>query len=197
MYPDSLQGLIDELARLPGIGPKSAQRIALSVVKRGPVDARRLADSLVGAVSKVRPCRECFALSDGELCPVCANPTRDQATICVVEGERDVLAFERAKAFSGRYHVLGGVINPLEGIGPEDIHLKELLERLRSAEVQEVILATSATVEGEATARYLARLLEPSGIRVSRLATGVPVGGDLDYVDEVTLGMALEGRRQL
>ncbi|WP_298207750.1 recombination mediator RecR [Ferrimicrobium sp.] len=197
MYPASLAKLMDELSRLPGIGPKSAQRIALFMVKRGPQDAQRLADALVDAVTNTRRCRECFALSEDELCGVCANPSRDRTVICVVEEPRDVLAFERGLSFRGLYHVLGGVISPMDGVGPEQLHLAELLNRLRDASVKEVILATSSTIEGEATATYIAKLVGPAGVGVSRLATGVPVGGDLDYVDEVTLSRALDGRYRL
>ncbi|WP_298339725.1 recombination mediator RecR [Ferrimicrobium sp.] len=197
MYPASLAKLMDELSRLPGIGPKSAQRIALFMVKRGPQDAQRLADALTDAVTNTKRCRECFALSEDELCGVCANPGRDRTVICVVEEPRDVLAFERGLSFRGLYHVLGGVISPMDGVGPEQLHLSELLNRLRDTSVKEVILATSSTIEGEATATYIAKLVSPAGVGVSRLATGVPVGGDLDYVDEVTLSRALDGRYRL
>ncbi|MGC9156297.1 MAG: recombination mediator RecR [Ferrimicrobium sp.] len=197
MYPASLAKLMDELSRLPGIGPKSAQRIALFMVKRGPQDAQRLADALTDAVMNTKRCRECFALSEDELCGVCANPGRDRTVICVVEEPRDVLAFERGLSFRGLYHVLGGVISPMDGVGPEQLHLSELLNRLRDTSVKEVILATSSTIEGEATATYIAKLVSPAGVGVSRLATGVPVGGDLDYVDEVTLSRALDGRYRL
>ncbi|MHB8189467.1 MAG: recombination mediator RecR [Ferrimicrobium sp.] len=197
MYPNSMQLLIDELGRLPGIGPKSAQRIALALIKRGPQDAVRLADAISKAVVETRSCSRCFALSEEELCLICSNLSRDGSIICVVEEPRDVLSFERSRTFRGLYHVLGGVISPIEGIGPDQLHLRELLERLRDPAIREVVVATSATVEGEATALYLARMLAPSGISVSRLATGVPVGGDLDYVDEITLARALEGRRHM
>ncbi|MCI2974617.1 MAG: recombination mediator RecR [Ferrimicrobium sp.] len=188
---------MDELSRLPGIGPKSAQRIALFMVKRGPQDAQRLADALLAAAVNTKHCRECFSLSEDDLCSVCANVSRDRSVICVVEEPRDVLAFERGLSFRGLYHVLGGVISPMDGVGPEQLHLGELLNRLRDSTVQEVILATSSTIEGEATATYLAKLIAPAGVNVSRLATGVPVGGDLDYVDEVTLSRALDGRYRL
>lgn len=197
MYPASLAKLMDELSRLPGIGPKSAQRIALFMVKRGPQDAQRLADALLAAAVNTKHCRECFSLSEDDLCSVCANVSRDRSVICVVEEPRDVLAFERGLSFRGLYHVLGGVISPMDGVGPEQLHLGELLNRLRDSTVQEVILATSSTIEGEATATYLAKLIAPAGVNVSRLATGVPVGGDLDYVDEVTLSRALDGRYRL
>jgi recombination protein RecR len=197
VYPASLAKLMDELSRLPGIGPKSAQRIALFMVKRGPQDAQRLADALLAAAVNTKHCRECFSLSEDDLCSVCANVSRDRSVICVVEEPRDVLAFERGLSFRGLYHVLGGVISPMDGVGPEQLHLGELLNRLRDSTVQEVILATSSTIEGEATATYLAKLIAPAGVNVSRLATGVPVGGDLDYVDEVTLSRALDGRYRL
>ncbi len=197
MYPASLAKLMDELSRLPGIGPKSAQRIALFMVKRGPGDAQRLAEALLAAVTNTKRCRECFSLSEEELCSVCANPSRDRTVICVVEEPRDVLAFERGLSFRGLYHVLGGAISPMDGVGPEQLHLTELLNRLRDSSVSEVILATSSTIEGEATATYIAKLVAPAGVGVSRLATGVPVGGDLDYVDEVTLSRALDGRYRL
>lgn len=194
MYPKPLQRLIDELARLPGIGPKSAQRIALSLVKRGPEETRRLATALVDAIEHTRSCEECFALSEHERCDVCTSTSRDRSVICVVEEPRDVLSFERGMTYRGLYHVLGGVISPMDGVGPEQLHVKELTNRLRQGTVKEVILATSSTIEGEATATYLVRQLGPLGVSISRLATGVPVGGDLDYVDEVTLSRALDGR---
>jgi recombination protein RecR len=195
-YPPALQSLIDELGRLPGIGPKSAQRIALYMVRRGS-EGTRLPEAMSRALREVRPCAKCFALADAELCPICADQSRDTAVICVVEEPRDVLAFERSRVFRGRYHVLGGVINPMEGVGPDRLTIVALLERLRDPECTEVVVATSATVEGEATAMYLAHVLAGTEIKVSRLATGVPVGGDLDYVDEVTLARALEGRHSL
>jgi recombination protein RecR len=194
MYPKPLQRLVDELARLPGIGPKSAQRIALHLVKRGPEETRRLAVALTEAIERTRSCADCFSLSEHERCEVCTSATRDRSVICVVEEPRDVLSFERGMTYRGLYHVLGGVISPMDGIGPDQLHIKELTARLERGTVKEVILATSSTIEGEATATYLARHLAPLGVSVSRLATGVPVGGDLDYVDEVTLARALDGR---
>ncbi len=195
-YPPALQGLIDELGRLPGIGPKSAQRIALYMVRRG-VEGTRLPEAIGRALSEVRPCAKCFSLADAELCPICSDTSRESGVICVVEEPRDVLAFERSRIFRGRYHVLGGVINPMEGVGPDRLNIVALLDRLRDPACTEVVVATSATVEGEATAMYLAHVLAGTELKVSRLATGVPVGGDLDYVDEVTLARALEGRHSL
>ena len=201
MFAGPIQDLIDELARLPGIGPKSAQRVAFHLLKVPAADVRRLADALVEAKEKVRLCRICFNLSDGELCGYCADPRRDGSIICVVQEPPDVIALERTREFRGLYHVLQGAISPIEGIGPEDLRVAELLERIRGTgdpdetRVEEIILATNPNIEGEATAMYLARLLTPIGLRVTRLASGLPVGGDLEYADEVTLGRALEGRR--
>jgi recombination protein RecR len=197
MYPKTLERLMDELAKLPGIGPKSAQRIALELVKRGPSAGKKLADAIITATASSRRCRVCFSLSDEELCPICQDPARDDSMICVVEGERDVMALERTHSFKGRYHVLGGVISPMDGIGPKELTIGSLLERLKDEAISEVLIATPATVEGETTASYLARLIEPSGVQVTRLATGVPVGGDLDYLDELTLQRAIEGRHKL
>ena len=201
MFAGPIQDLIDELARLPGIGPKSAQRVAFHLLKVPANDVRRLADALVEAKEKVRLCRLCFNLSDGDLCVYCADPRRDGSIICVVQEPPDVIALEKTREFSGLYHVLQGSISPIEGIGPEDLRVAELLERIRGTgapeetRVQEIILATNPNIEGEATAMYLARLLTPIGLRVTRLASGLPVGGDLEYADEVTLGRAIEGRR--
>jgi recombination protein RecR len=201
MFAGPIQDLIDELARLPGIGPKSAQRVAFHLLKVPANDVRRLADALVEAKEKVRLCRLCFNLSDGDLCVYCADPRRDGSIICVVQEPPDVIALEKTREFRGLYHVLQGSISPIEGIGPEDLRVAELLERIRGTgapeetRVQEIILATNPNIEGEATAMYLARLLTPIGLRVTRLASGLPVGGDLEYADEVTLGRAIEGRR--
>ena len=201
MFAGPIQDLIDELARLPGIGPKSAQRVAFHLLKVPANDVRRLADALVEAKEKVRLCRICFNLSDGDLCGYCADPRRDGSIICVVQEPPDVIALEKTREFRGLYHVLQGSISPIEGIGPEDLRVAELLERIRGTgaseetRVQEIILATNPNIEGEATAMYLARLLTPIGLRVTRLASGLPVGGDLEYADEVTLGRAIEGRR--
>ena len=201
MFAGPIQDLIDELARLPGIGPKSAQRVAFHLLKVPANDVRRLADALVEAKEKVRLCRICFNLADGEVCGYCADPRRDGSIICVVQEPPDVIALERTREFRGLYHVLQGSISPIEGIGPEDLRVAELLERIRGTgdpdetRIEEIILATNPNIEGEATAMYLARLLTPIGLRVTRLASGLPVGGDLEYADEVTLGRALEGRR--
>jgi recombination protein RecR len=197
VYEGPIQDLIDELARLPGIGPKSAQRLAFYVVKAPAEDAKRLAEALMGAKEKVRFCRECFSVSEAELCRVCRDPSRDPTMICVVEEPKDQAAVEKAGVIRGRYHVLGGAISPLEGIGPDDLRVQELLDRVQHDGVKEVILATNPNLEGNATAMYVAALLKPSGITVTRLASGLPVGGDLEYADEVTLGQALEGRREM
>jgi recombination protein RecR len=197
VYEGPIQDLIDELARLPGIGPKSAQRLAFYVVKAPAEDAKRLAEALMGAKEKVRFCRQCFSVAEAELCRVCRDPSRDPTVICVVEEPKDQAAVEKAGVIRGRYHVLGGAISPLEGIGPDDLRVQELLDRVQHDGVKEVILATNPNLEGNATAMYVAALLKPSGITVTRLASGLPVGGDLEYADEVTLGQALEGRREM
>jgi recombination protein RecR len=197
VYEGAVQDLIDELGRLPGIGPKSAQRIAFHLLAADPVDVRRLAAALVEVKDKVRFCRVCGNVTQDELCRICADPRREDATICVVEEPKDVVAVERTREFRGRYHVLGGAISPIDGIGPDDLRIRELLHRLADGVVQEVILATDPNLEGEATATYLSRLMAPMGVRVSRLASGLPVGGDLEYADEVTLGRAFSGRRLL
>ena len=197
MYEGPIQDLVDELNRLPGIGPKSAQRLAFHIVKAASQDAKRLAEAIVQAKERVRFCRECFGVSEGELCRFCADPTRDTAVVCVVEEPKDVSALERTGAIKGRYHVLGGAISPMQGIGPDDLRVQELLDRVGRNGVGEVILATNPNLEGNATAMYVAGLLKPLGVRVTRLASGLPVGGDLEYSDEVTLGQALEGRREM
>jgi recombination protein RecR len=197
MYEGPIQDLVDELNRLPGIGPKSAQRLAFHIVKAASGDARRLADAIVRAKERVRFCRECFGVSEGELCRFCSDPTRDPALVCVVEEPKDVSALERTGAIRGRYHVLGGAISPMQGIGPDDLRVQELLDRVGRNGVSEVILATNPNLEGNATAMYVAGLLKPLGVKVTRLASGLPVGGDLEYADEVTLGQALEGRREM
>ena len=197
MFEGPIQDLIDELARLPGIGPKSAQRLAFYLVKAPTPDAHRLAEAIVAAKDKVRFCRECFSVSEGELCRICRDPGRDATLICVVEESKDQAAIEKAGVIKGRYHVLGGAISPLEGIGPDDLRVQELLDRVAKDGVQEVILATNPNLEGNATAMYVAALVKPIGVRVTRLASGLPVGGDLEYADEVTLGQALEGRREM
>ena len=197
MYEGPIQDLVDELNRLPGIGPKSAQRLAFHIIKSAEQDARRLAGAIVQAKERVRFCRECFGVSEGELCKLCADPSRDADTICVVEEPKDVSVLERSGGIRGRYHVLGGAISPMQGIGPEDIRVRELIDRTQRNGVTEVILATNPNLEGNATAMYVAGLLKPLGVRVTRLASGLPVGGDLEYADEVTLGQALEGRREM
>ncbi|NAZ81861.1 recombination protein RecR [Kineococcus sp. R8] len=197
MYEGVVQDLIDELGRLPGVGPKSAQRIAFHLLAADEADVRRLADVLSEVKSKVRFCEICGNVAQEQLCRVCRDPRRDTTVICVVEESKDVVAIERTREFRGRYHVLGGAISPMEGIGPDDLRVRELLARLSSGEVTETILATDPNLEGEATATYLARLLRPMGLTVTRLASGLPVGGDLEYADEVTLGRAFAGRRSL
>ncbi|MBM3659046.1 MAG: recombination protein RecR [Actinobacteria bacterium] len=197
VYEGPVQALIDELGRLPGIGPKSAQRIAFYLLKAAPEDAHRLADAIVDAKARITWCRRCFNFATGELCTYCLDERRDLALICVVEEPRDIVAVERTHEFAGRYHVLQGAIAPIEGVGPEQLRIKELLARVGEEGVTEVIIATNPNIEGEATAMYLARLLKPLEIRVTRLASGLPVGGDLEYADEVTLGRALEGRREV
>ncbi|UTX34895.1 recombination mediator RecR [Micrococcus luteus] len=195
MYQGAVRDLIDELGRLPGIGPKSAQRIAFHMLEADREDMLRLADAIRTVKDRVRLCSVCFNVSEDEVCSLCRDERRDRSQICVVEESQDVMAMERTRAFQGRYHVLGGAINPIAGIGPEQLHVRELLTRLQDEAVQEVILATDPNLEGEATATYLGRLLGATGIRVTRLASGLPVGGDLEYADEVTLGRAFEGRR--
>jgi recombination protein RecR len=197
VYEGPVQNLIDELGRLPGIGPKSAQRIAFHLLKVAPEDAKRLARVIVEAKERVTWCRRCFNISEGELCSYCRDERRDATLLCIVEEPRDIVAIERTAEFRGRYHVLQGAISPIEGIGPEQLRIKELLARIGDEGVVEVILATNPNIEGEATAMYLARLLKPLGVRVTRIASGLPVGGDLEYADEVTLGRALEGRREV
>ena len=198
MYTGSLRRLIDELGRLPGVGPKSAQRIAFHLPKIPNEDAQRLAAAIVEVKERTALCAICLNVADtGELCPICADSRRETTTLCVVEDPRDIVAVERTSQFHGRYHVLHGALNPLEGIGPEQIRVAELLARLDPEGVTEVILCTNPNLEGEATAMYLARLLTPLGLTVTRIASGLPVGGDLEYADELTLGRALEGRRNV
>jgi recombination protein RecR len=197
VYEGVVQDLIDELGRLPGVGPKSAQRIAFHILQSDPVDVRRLANALNEVKEKVRFCAVCGNVSESERCRVCLDARRDPTVICVVEEPKDVVAVERTREFRGRYHVLGGAISPIEGVGPDDLRIRELMVRLADGVVTELILATDPNLEGEATATYLARLLKPMGLRVTRLASGLPVGGDLEYADEVTLGRAFEGRRLL
>jgi recombination protein RecR len=195
VYEGVVQDLIDELGRLPGVGPKSAQRIAFYLLQADAVDVKRLVNALVEVKDKVRFCSICGNVAEAEQCRICLDTRRDLTCICVVEEPKDVVAVERTREFGGRYHVLGGAISPIEGVGPDDLRIKELLTRLADGDVNEVIIATDPNLEGEATATYLARLLRPIGLRVTRLASGLPVGGDLEYADEVTLGRAFEGRR--
>jgi recombination protein RecR len=197
VYTPAVQALIDELGRLPGVGPKSAQRIAFHLVKLPDQDALRLADAITEAKAKVRFCEVCFNISDEVRCEICVDDRRDATTICVVEEPRDIVAVERTREFDGRYHVLQGAINPIDGVGPDQLRVKELLERLRDDVITEIILCTNPNIEGEATAMYLARLIGPLGISVTRIASGLPVGGDLEYADELTLGRAIEGRRSV
>lgn len=193
----AIQKLLDEFERLPGIGPKSAQRIVYWLLNTDRATALRLSDAIVEVKDTVHFCRQCFNYAEGDLCDICASEKRDRSIICVVSEPRDIPPIERTGAFLGLYHVLGGVLSPLDGIGPDQLHIKELMSRLADGAVQEVILATNPNVEGETTASYLARLIRPLGVKVTRLASGLPVGGDLEFADEVTLGRAIEGRRAL
>ncbi len=197
VYALPIQQLVDELGRLPGVGPKSAQRIAFHLLKVSKEDALRLAGAIVDAKERVQFCGRCFNFAEGELCEICRDERRDANLICVVEEPRDIVAVERTGEFRGRYHVLGGAISPIEGIGPEQLRIRELLARLEPEGITEAILCTNPNLEGEATAMYLARLLRPLGLTVTRIASGLPVGGDLEYADELTLGRALEGRREI
>lgn len=197
VFVGPVQDLIDELGRLPGVGPKSAQRIAYHLLKIPKPDAERLAHAITEVKARIAFCDRCFNIAEGDECGICQDPARDMQTLCVVEESRDIVAVERTREYRGRYHVLQGAISPIEGIGPEQLRISELLARITSEGVQEVILCTNPNIEGEATAMYLARLLEPLGIIVSKIASGLPVGGDLEYADELTLGRALEGRQQL
>jgi len=195
MYEGIIQDLIDELGRLPGVGPKSAQRIAFHIIQSDRVDVTRLAEILKTVKERVKFCTSCGNISEEELCRICKDPRRDNSSICVVEESKDVLAIEKTREFKGKYHVLGGAISPIDGIGPENLRIKELMTRLAQTQINEVIIATDPNLEGEATATYLTRLIKPLGVKVSRLASGLPVGGDLEYADEITLGRAFEGRR--
>jgi recombination protein RecR len=194
-YTVPVQTLIDQLGRLPGIGPKSAQRIAFHLLKLPKEDVERLSHALTDAKERVRFCSVCFNFAEDDLCPVCADPRRDPSVVCVVEESRDIIALERTGEFRGRYHVLLGVMNPIEGIGPDQLKIRELMMRISSEEITEVIVCTNPNTEGEVTAAYLSRLLKPFSIRVTRPASGLPVGGDLEYADELTLGRAISGRR--
>ena len=195
MYEGAIQDLIDELGRLPGIGPKSAQRIAFHIIQSERVDVTRLVDVLRTVKERVKFCIECGNITEEDLCRICRDPRRDNALICVVEESKDVMAIEKTREFRGKYHVLGGAISPIDGVGPENLRIRELMVRLADTNIQELIIATDPNLEGEATASYLIRQIRPLGIKVSRLASGLPVGGDLEYADEVTLGRAFEGRR--
>ena len=195
MYEGIIQDLIDELGRLPGVGPKSAQRIAFHIIQSDRVDVSRLAEILKTVKERVKFCTTCGNISEEELCRICKDPRRDNSSICVVEESKDVLAIEKTREFKGKYHVLGGAISPIDGIGPENLRINELMTRLAQTQINEVIIATDPNLEGEATATYLTRLIKPLGVKVSRLASGLPVGGDLEYADEITLGRAFEGRR--
>ncbi len=197
MYTRPVQDLIDELGRLPGVGPKSAQRIAFHLLKLPADDAMRLARAISEAKERTVMCARCFNVSESELCEICSDERRDPTLVCVVEESRDIVAVEKTQEFNGRYHVLQGALNPIEGIGPDQLRVKELLGRIDTEGVSEIILCTNPNLEGEATAMYLARLLKPLGVKVTRIASGLPVGGDLEYADELTLGRALEGRREV
>jgi len=197
MYEGIVQDLIDELAKLPGVGPKGATRIAFHLLATDSSDVTRLATVLAEVKDKIKFCRTCYNVAQDDLCRICADTRRDETSICVVEEPKDVLAVERTREFRGRYHVLGGAISPIDGVGPDDLRVTELMTRLADGAIIEIILATDPNLEGEATATYLTRLISPLGIKVTRLASGLPVGGDLEYADEVTLGRAFEGRRQV
>ena len=196
-YSDALGNLVDQLAKLPGIGRKSAQRLAFHILKQPDKEARLLAGAIIEAKEKIHYCRLCYNLTDQDLCPICSSPNRDTSLLCVVEDARDVMALERARQFHGLYHVLHGAISPMDGIGPEQLKVKELLQRLQEHHAQEVIIATNTSIEGEATAMYLSNLLKPSGVKVTRIAQGLPVGGDIQYADEITLARAFEGRWEI
>lgn len=196
-YPTAIQRLLDELERLPGVGPKSAQRIAYWLLTAETATAERLASAIVDVKRQIHFCPRCFNFAESELCSVCADPERDAATVCVVEEPRDVAAIERTHEFGGVYHVLHGAISPIDGIGPEQLRVRELVDRVGAGEITEVVVATNPNVEGETTALYVARLIKPLGVRVTRIASGLPVGGDLEFADEVTLGRALECRRDM
>ena len=195
-YSRQISRLIEEFSKLPGIGPKSAQRLAFHILNRPSEEVKSLSDAIIEAKEHVRYCKQCYTLTDSELCPICSNPERDASTIMVVENTRDLAAYEKTGKYDGVYHVLHGAISPMLGIGPNDIKLKELIQRLQG-DVKEVIIATNSSLEGETTAMYISKLIKPTGIKVSRIASGVPVGGDLEYIDQVTLLRALEGRVEL
>ena len=197
VYTPPVQTLIDELGRMPGVGPKSAQRIAFHLLKIPADDVARLAMAITDAKARVRFCDRCWNFAEAELCPICLDDRRDSSVLCVVEESRDIISIEKTGEFKGRYHVLLGAMNPLDGVGPEQLKMKELFARIEPEDVQEVILCTNPNTEGEVTAMYIARMMKPFGVKVTRIASGLPVGGDLEYADELTLGRALEGRREL
>lgn len=196
-YSDALGNLVDQLAKLPGIGRKSAQRLAFHILKQSDEEAQLLADAILTAKANIHYCSLCYNLTDKELCPICSNPERDTSVLCVVEDARDVIALERSNQFHGLYHVLHGAISPMDGVGPDQLKIKELLQRLQQHPAKEIIIATNTSIEGEATAMYLSNLLKPLGIKVTRIAQGLPVGGDIQYADEVTLARAFEGRWEI
>lgn len=197
IYGGEVNRLIEELGRLPGVGGKTAQRLAFHIISMPDDRAEALSDAIISAKKNIKYCRICYTVTDREVCPICSSPGRDSSTIMVIESSRELAAYERTGKYSGVYHVLGGVINPAIGVGPNDIRLKELITRVRDNDVSEVIIATNSSVEGEATAMYISKLLKPAGIKVSRIASGVPVGGDLEYLDEITLLRALDGRTEI
>ena len=196
-YSEPIDRLINEFSKLPGIGRKTAQRLAFYVINMNPADVEGLSKALVDVKKEIKYCKQCCNISDSDICPICANSHRDSSTICVVEDPRDVAAMERTKDYNGKYHVLNGVISPMDGIGPEMLNIKELISRLGDGTIKELIMATNPTIEGEATAMYISRLVKPMGIKVTRIAHGIPVGGDLEYADDVTISKALEGRREI
>lgn len=196
-YSDALGNLVDQLAKLPGIGRKSAQRLAFHILKQSDEEAQLLADAILTAKANIHYCSLCYNLTDKELCPICSNPERDDSVLCVVEDARDVIALERSNQFHGLYHVLHGAISPMDGVGPDQLKIKELLQRLQQHPAEEIIIATNTSIEGEATAMYLSNLLKPLDIKVTRIAQGLPVGGDIQYADEVTLARAFEGRWEI
>lgn len=197
IYDGAVQALIDELSRLPGVGPKGAQRIAFHILEADPADVQALAEAITKVKEKVHFCEICGNVTENTLCAICSDPRRESSVVCVVEEPKDVVAIERTREYRGKYHVLGGSINPIQGVGPEDLRIRELLARLADGQITEVILATDPNIEGEATASYLIRMLQPLGIAISRLASGLPVGGELEYADEITLSRAFEGRTRI
>lgn len=196
-YAAPIAKLIDELSKLPGVGNKTAQRLAFHILNMSVEDVEQLSKSITSAKRDIRYCRVCYNITDSDVCNICSSPKRNSSMICVVEDPKDVVAMEKTREYKGLYHVLNGAISPMEGIGPEEIRIKELLKRVADNEIEEIILATNPNIEGEATAMYISRLLKPAGIKVTRIAHGIPVGGDLEYADEVTLMKALEGRREI